>query len=40
MRHRNKKQKLGSSFHQRKAILRSLASAIILREKIFFDFTH
>jgi len=35
MRHRNKKQKLGSSFHQRKAILRSLASAIILKERIF-----
>jgi len=35
MRHRNKKQKLGSSFHQRKAILRSLASAVILKERIF-----
>lgn len=35
MRHRRKKQKLGSSFHQRKAILRSLASAVILRERIF-----
>ncbi len=35
MRHRNKKQKLGSSFHQRKAILRLLASAVILKERIF-----
>ena len=35
MRHKNKKQKLGSSFHQRKAILRSLASALILRGRIF-----
>jgi len=35
MRHRNKKQKLGSSFHQRRAILRSLANAIILRNRIF-----
>ena len=35
MRHRNKKQKLGSSFHQRKAILRSLASALVSKEKIF-----
>ena len=35
MRHRKKKQKLGSSFHQRKAILRSLASVIILKERIF-----
>ncbi|HUT96018.1 MAG TPA: 50S ribosomal protein L17 [Candidatus Paceibacterota bacterium] len=35
MRHRKKKQKLGSSFHQRKAILRSLASALVLKEKIF-----
>ena len=35
MRHRKKKQKLGSSFHQRKAILRSLASAIVLKERIF-----
>jgi large subunit ribosomal protein L17 len=34
MRHRNKKQKLGSSFHQRKAILRSLAMAIILKGRI------
>jgi large subunit ribosomal protein L17 len=34
MRHRKKKQKLGSSFHQRKAILRSLATAIILRGRI------
>ncbi len=35
MRHRKKKQKLGSSFHQRRAILRSLATAIILKERIF-----
>lgn len=35
MRHGKKKQKLGRSFHQRKAILRSLASALILKEKIF-----
>jgi large subunit ribosomal protein L17 len=35
MRHRKKRQKLGSSFHQRKAILRSLASHIISRERIF-----
>ena len=34
MRHRNKKQKLGSSFHQRKAILRSLATAIISKGRI------
>lgn len=35
MRHRNKKMKLGRSFQQRKAILKALASALILREKIF-----
>jgi len=35
MRHRKKKQKLGSSFHQRRAILRLLASHIILKERIF-----
>lgn len=34
MRHRKKKQKLGSSFHQRRAILRSLATAIILKGRI------
>ena len=34
MRHRKKKQKLGSSFHQRKAILCSLATAIILKGRI------
>jgi len=34
MRHRKKKQKLGSSFHQRKAILCSLASHIIFKERI------
>jgi len=34
MRHRKKKQKLGSSFHQRKAILRSLATAVILKGRI------
>ncbi|MCX6729981.1 MAG: 50S ribosomal protein L17 [Candidatus Portnoybacteria bacterium] len=34
MRHRKKKQKLGSSFHQRKAILRSLANAVILKGRI------
>ena len=34
MRHRKKKQKLGSSFHQRKALLRSLATAIILKGRI------
>lgn len=34
MRHAKKKQKLGSSFHQRKAILRSLATALILKERI------
>jgi len=35
MRHRNKKQKLGRSPEQRKATLSSLASAVILKERIF-----
>ncbi len=34
MRHRKKKQKLGSSPHQRKAILCSLATALILKGRI------
>lgn len=35
MRHRNKKIKLGRSPQQRKAILRAMASALILKERIF-----
>lgn len=35
MRHRKKKIKLGRSFQQRRAILRVMARALILKEKIF-----
>jgi large subunit ribosomal protein L17 len=35
MRHRNKKIKIGRSPQQRKALLKTMASALILKERIF-----